>query len=92
MRRPQLPQDNQYLQQPIQVNNKQSEFTEDEIQNLREIFELFDKEKTNQISINDLETIMGSLQRDPEEVKELIERIDPNNNGLISFNEFINLM
>lgn len=35
---------------------------------------------------------MGSLQRDPEEVKELIERIDPNNNGLISFNEFINLM
>ena len=92
MRRPQLPQDNQYLQQPIQVNNKQSEFTEDEIQNLREIFELFDKEKTNKISINDLETIMGSLQRDPEEVKELIERIDPNNNGLISFNEFINLM
>lgn len=92
MRRPQLPQDTQYIQQPIQVNNKQSEFTEDEIQNLREIFELFDKEKTNQISINDLETIMGSLQRDPEEVKELIERIDPNNNGLISFNEFINLM
>ena len=92
MRRPQLPHDTQYIQQPIQVNNKQSEFTEDEIQNLREIFELFDKEKTNQISINDLETIMGSLQRDPEEVKELIERIDPNNNGLISFNEFINLM
>jgi Ca2+-binding EF-hand superfamily protein len=35
---------------------------------------------------------MGSLQRDPTEVREFIENIDPNSNGTISFEEFINLM
>jgi Ca2+-binding EF-hand superfamily protein len=35
---------------------------------------------------------MGSLQRDPNEVREFIENIDPNSNGTISFEEFINLM
>jgi Ca2+-binding EF-hand superfamily protein len=35
---------------------------------------------------------MGSLQRDPAEVREFIENIDPNSNGTISFEEFINLM
>ena len=35
---------------------------------------------------------MGSLQRDPAEVREFIENIDPNSNGTISFEEFIYLM
>ena len=35
---------------------------------------------------------MGSLQRDPAEVREFIENIDPNSIGTISFEEFINLM
>ena len=35
---------------------------------------------------------MGSLQRDPAEVREFIENIDPNRNGAISFEEFIDLM
>jgi Ca2+-binding EF-hand superfamily protein len=36
-------------------------FTEDEIQNLRDIFDLFDKEKTGRIDMRDLEAIMTSL-------------------------------
>ena len=39
------------------INN----FTDDEVQNLREIFDLFDKEKTGHIEAKDLETIMSSL-------------------------------
>jgi Ca2+-binding EF-hand superfamily protein len=74
------------------MQNQSQQFTEDEIQNLREIFDLFDKEKSNCISTKDLETIMGSLQRDPAEVREFIENIDPNSNGTITFEEFINLM
>jgi len=35
---------------------------------------------------------MGSLQRDPAEVKEFIENIDPNSNGAITFEEFLDLM
>lgn len=42
--------------------------------------------------MKDLETIMGSLQRDPNEVREFIENIDPNSNGRIYFDEFLNLM
>ena len=44
---------------PSQIQPQQ--FTEDEVQNLREIFDLFDKEKTGAIGAHDLETIMGSL-------------------------------
>ena len=36
-------------------------FTDDEIQNLRDIYDLFDKEKTGRIDIRDLEAIMTSL-------------------------------
>jgi len=39
---------------------------------------LFDKQQQGTISTTDLETIMGSLNRDPEEIRELIENIDPN--------------
>jgi Ca2+-binding EF-hand superfamily protein len=43
------------------------------VQNLKEIFDLFDKEKNQTINVKDLETIMGSLQRDPAEVREFID-------------------
>jgi len=49
---------------------------------------LFDKQQQGRISTSDLETIMGSLNRDPNEVRELIENIDPNQNS-VSFAEFI---
>jgi Ca2+-binding EF-hand superfamily protein len=62
------------------------------VANLREIFNLFDKEQGGYIDIRDLETIMGSLQRDPSEVREFVENVDPNSNGRIAFDEFLNLM
>ena len=40
---------------------QQNNFTEDEIQNLRSIFEMFDPNRTGAIEVKDLETIMGSL-------------------------------
>lgn len=50
-------------------------FSEEEINHLREIFELFDREKMGSISIKDLEAIMQSLNRDPEEAKQLLIQI-----------------
>ena len=69
-----------------------SNFTDDEIQNLRSIFEMFDPNKTGAIEVKDLETIMGSLQRDANEVREFVDKLDPNSNGRISFEEFLDLM
>lgn len=73
------------------------QFSPEEIENLKEIFFLFDKEKQGSIKLSDLEAIMQSLQRDPEEAKVLliqirqIEGIDENSEN-ISFEEFIKLM
>ena len=69
-----------------------SNFTDDEIQNLRSIFEMFDPNRTGAIEVKDLETIMGSLQRDANEVREFVDKLDPNSNGRISFDEFLDLM
>ena len=37
------------------------QFTDEEIQNLKEIFDLFDKDRKGAIEIKDLEAIMQSL-------------------------------
>lgn len=50
----------------------QQQFTEDEIANLREIFDLFDREHQGKINVKDLETIMQSLNRDPNEIREFM--------------------
>lgn len=69
-----------------------SNFTEDEIQNLRDIFDLFDKDHSGRIEMRDLEAIMNSLQRDPSEAKEMLRSVDPNHDGTITFEEFLNMM
>lgn len=73
-RRPQIPSDApSYPQSP--EGEQAQKFTDDEVQNLREIFDLFDKEKSGEISAKDLETIMGSLQRNPAEVQDFVEQL-----------------
>ena len=73
------------------------QFSPEEIENLKEIFFLFDKEKLGQINLSDLEAIMQSLQRDPEEAKSLLTQIWQSE-GMnettenISFDEFIKRM
>ena len=72
-------------------------FSPEEIENLKEIFFLFDKEKQGAIKLSDLEAIMQSLQRDPEEAKQLLSQIrlsqgiDENSENIL-FDEFIKLM
>ena len=53
---------------------------------------MFDKDRTGTIEVKDLETIMGSLQRDPNEIREFVDSLDPNSNGKIGFDEFLDLM
>mgnify|MGYP000924491787 CR=1 FL=1 len=64
-------------------------FTEDEISNLKDIFDLFDREKQGKIEMKDLEAIMNSLQRDPSEAKEMLKQINPMSEDTITFEEFI---
>ena len=69
-------------------------FAEDEVQNLRDIFDLFDKEKTGRIDVKDLEAIMTSLQRDPNEARAMLNEgaHSSEEKQSVTFDEFINLM
>ncbi len=88
----------------MEVNNEVPlQFSDEEIQNLKEIFDLFDKQNEGAIQVSDLDAIMQSLQRDPQEAKELLQTIraqnqqqegeqEPLENLKVSFEEFIQLM
>ena len=67
-------------------------FNEEEIQNLKDIFDLFDKDQSGKIESSDLENILTSLKRDPGEAQQMLNDIDPNHDGGITFQEFIQLM
>lgn len=43
------------------ANDGQLKFSDEEIQNLKEIFDLFDKDHQGEINMKDLEAIMQSL-------------------------------
>jgi hypothetical protein len=58
---------------------------------------MFDKEKQGFIEIVDLQTIMRSLGRDPNEAVELLQSLDiqaarEDSNGQINFEDFLKLM
>lgn len=80
--------DQPQIENPDETQNNQHSFTDEEVANLREIFDLFDKQKTGHINSADLETIMNSLQRNPAEISDHLQSVPPE----ISFDEFIALM
>ena len=53
---------------------------------------MFDKDKTGVVNVNDLQTIMKSLGRDPQEAIDLLEELDFDSNGQMSFEEFLRIM
>ena len=63
-----------------------------EIENFKCIFDMFDKDKTGVVNVNDLQTIMKSLGRDPQEAIDLLEELDFDSNGQMSFEEFLRIM
>lgn len=53
---------------------------------------MFDKNKTKVVNVNDLQTIMKSLGRDPQEAIDLLEEMNFDPNGQMSFEEFLCIM
>lgn len=66
-------------------------YSQEEIENFRMIFIMFDPEKSGFVGIKDLETILGSLGRDPEEANDLVAGMDLADQRL-SFAEFLKIM
>ena len=67
-------------------------YSKEEIENFRCIFDMFDKEKSGFVDIQDLQTIMKSLGREPDEAQELVEGLQLDSDNRLSFEEFLKIM
>jgi len=65
-----------------------------ELRELKQAFELFDKNNDGTINLSEMKEVMKSLGRDPteEELKDMINNIDLDGNQVVDFNEFLQMM
>lgn len=68
--------------------------TDEKMSELREAFEMFDRDKDGLINSKELGNILRSLGHEPseQELTDMINEIDGDADGKIDFNEFIDLM
>ena len=68
--------------------------TDEEINQFKFFFDLFDKDSSGTITTKELGTVMRNLGQNPseEELKQLIREVDLNGDGTIDFKEFLCLM
>ncbi|CAL9137815.1 unnamed protein product [Musa acuminata var. zebrina] len=68
--------------------------SDDQIMEFKEAFCLFDKDGDGCITLEELATVIKSLDQNPseEELQEMIRNVDLDGNGTIDFGEFLNLM
>ena len=67
---------------------------EEQIDEFKEAFTLFDKDGDGTINTNDLGFVMRSLGQNPseEELRNMIKNVDTDGNGNIDFTEFLSVM
>merc|ERR1712060_425969 len=77
-----------------QLMTLRKDLTQEQIEDFRGVFEMFDVDNDKSISVKELSTIMRSLGQNPteEEVAKMMEDADEDNSGEIDFFEFCNLM
>jgi len=67
------------------------QYTREEIENFKCIFDMFDPEKSGSVDSQHLQTILKCLGRDPAESEELLKSFNPEQTRL-SFSEFLIIM
>ncbi|XP_056136530.1 uncharacterized protein cetn4 [Lampris incognitus] len=70
------------------------ELTEEQKQEIREAFDLFDTECTGTLDVKELKVAMRALGFEPkkEEIKKMIADVDTEGSGKINFSEFLCMM
>ncbi|KAM9850398.1 uncharacterized protein cetn2 isoform 1-T1 [Aulostomus maculatus] len=86
------------LQGPVPPPRKKTspkpELTEEQKQEIREAFELFDTDGSGYIDVKELKVAMRALGFEPkkEEIKKMIGEVDKDGTGKISFADFLSVM
>lgn len=80
--------------QKKKINGPRPELTEEQKQEIREAFDLFDADGSGTIDVKELKVAMRALGFEPkkEEIKKMISDIDKEGAGTIDFNDFLTLM
>ncbi|KAK5864420.1 hypothetical protein PBY51_015664 [Eleginops maclovinus] len=70
------------------------ELNEEQRQEIKEAFDLFDTDGTGTIDVKELKVAMRALGFEPkkEEIKQMIADIDKEGSGTIDFNDFLSMM
>ena len=78
---------------PIMPQNG-TELSDLQLGRFREVFEIFDADKSGAICIKELGVVMRALgqEADDQELEDIMKEFDENNDGVISFNEFVEIM
>ncbi|XP_060071950.1 neo-calmodulin-like [Ylistrum balloti] len=73
---------------------KEVEFTEEQLEEYKAAFAMFDTDNSGSITIDEMMTVMTDLGQCPsaEELKEELEKMDINNDGSIEFHEFLSTL
>ncbi|KAG5683701.1 hypothetical protein PVAND_012967 [Polypedilum vanderplanki] len=78
------------------VRQTSSEYglTEEQVAEFKEVFMLFDKDEDGSITMAELAVVMRSMGQRPTEteLRNMVNDVDQNDNGMIEFNEFLQMM
>ena len=71
-----------------------TEITEEQKQEIRECFDLFDSESTGTIDAKELKIAMRALGLEPkkEEIRKILAEVDKSGEGIIRFDDFLDIM
>lgn len=70
------------------------ELNQQQIQELRQAFDLFDTDSTGTIDVREIKVVMRAMgfELKKEELMKMINEVDPEGTGKMNFNDFLNLM
>merc|ERR1712167_311971 len=77
-----------------QGGKKQKELTEEQKQEIKEAFDLFDTDGSGNIDAKELKVAMRALGFEPkkEEIQKMISDVDDDGSGTIEYEEFLKMM